>query len=362
MKHFCVLPWVGQETQWSLKSTHCCLLKKPYDIEKIKNQMIAGERPEECHRCWALEDQGLTSDRQLKNAALDYYWDKNIEDIFKMAQNNQLNDVLMLKLITSYTCNATCVSCNSSASSSWYQLEQKMSSNFPIRSYSFIDISEVKKNVDFKKLVALSLIGGEPLYEKKNFDLLEHILDLGNKSIFISVVTNGSVPLSSRQKHILSQFKNLNFSVSIDGTERVFEYMRYPLKWNELLANLKFFSELTDNISSNYTLSNLNVLYHNQTVKWFNDNNIPYANNPIMWPTWLRPHSLPESVKQILKTQLNSVDYQTYVAGANSSHDDQNYIKLCKEIYKQDQAKGIKIVDYLPELCAIAPELGRPVL
>lgn len=362
MKHFCVLPWVGHEISWSLNPTHCCLLNKPYDIEKIKNQMLADQRPEECQCCWTLEDQYLTSDRQLKNAALDYYWDKNIEDIFKMAQNNQLNDVLMLKLITSYTCNATCVSCNSSSSSSWYPLEQKMSGNFPIRSYSFIDIAEVKKNVDFKKLVALSLIGGEPLYEKKNFDLLEHILDLGNKSIFISVVTNGSVPLSSRQKHVLSQFKNLNFSVSIDGTERVFEYMRYPLQWNELLTNLKFFKEITDNISSNYTLSNLNVLYHNETVKWFNDNKIPYANNPIMRPSWLRPHSLPESVKQVLKTKLNSVDYQTYIHKGNQDQDNQNYTKLCEEIYKQDQAKGINIIDYLPELCAIAPKLGKPIL
>lgn len=362
MKHFCVLPWVGQEIQWHLKATHCCLLSKPYNIDRIKNQMLAGERPAECQKCWSLEDQGLTSDRQLKNSALDYYWNKDIEDIVKLAQNNQLNDVLMLKLFTSYTCNATCVSCDSASSSSWHQLEQKMNKHFPIRTYNFIDIDAVKKDIDFKKLVALSLIGGEPLYEKKNFDLLEHILELGNTSIFISMVTNGSVALTDRQKRVLSQFKNLNFSLSIDGTGPVFEYMRYPLKWDDLLTNLKFFREFTDNVSSNYTLSNLNVLYHNESVEWFNKNNLPYANNPIMWPTWLRPHSLPNSVKQVLKTKLNSVDYQTYVAGTNSSHDDQNYVKLCKEVYKQDQAKGIKIVDYLPELCAIVPELGQPVL
>jgi MoaA/NifB/PqqE/SkfB family radical SAM enzyme len=54
----------------------------------------------------------------------------------------------------------------------------------------------------------LSLLGGEPLYEKKNFDLLEYILDLGNNDMFISIVTNGSVVLTDRQKRIFSKFKN----------------------------------------------------------------------------------------------------------------------------------------------------------
>lgn len=362
MKHFCVLPWVGQEIAWNKETTHCCLLTAPYSIEKIKNQMLAGERPEECHRCWKLEDQGLTSDRQIKNAALDYYWHKNIEDVFAMAQNKQLNDVLMLKLFTSYTCNATCVSCNSRSSSSWYQLDQKTNDSFPIRSYKFIDINQVKKSANFNKLLTLTLMGGEPLYEKKNFDLLEHILELGNKSIFISLTTNGSVALSARQKSVLSQFKNLNFNLSIDGTGRVFEYMRYPLQWNNLLTNLKFFRELTDNISATYTLSNLNILYHNETVKWFQDNHIPYSINPVVQPTWLRTHALPDPVKLVLKNKLSDCDYQTYVVGVNASHDKQNYIKLCKEVYKQDQVKNISIVNYLHELCEIAPELGKPVL
>jgi sulfatase maturation enzyme AslB (radical SAM superfamily) len=196
----------------------------------------------------------------------------------------------------------------------------------------------------------LSLIGGEPLYEKKNFDLLEHIIELGNSNVFLSMVTNGSVELTTRQKQVLSKFKNINFSVSIDGTESVFEYLRFPLKWTDLGCNLDFFREITDNISANYTLSNLNILYHNQTTEWFDKNNIVYSVNPIYTPAWLQPRALPESIKKVLKQQLSATDYNTFIGPIHTDQDQQNFQKMLEQTKIQDIAKKIKMEDYLPEL------------
>jgi sulfatase maturation enzyme AslB (radical SAM superfamily) len=256
----------------------------------------------------------------------------------------------MLNLLTSYTCNATCISCNSGSSSKWGELEQQIDPSKPQRKYKFIDLDYVKQKVDFKNLKMLSLIGGEPLYEKKNFDILEHLIELGNDQVFLSMVTNGSVALTDKQKRILSQFKNINFSVSIDGTGPVFEYLRFPLKWNDLTRNLEFFKEISDNISSNYSLSNLNVLYHNQTVEWFDKNNMVYSVNPIYTPAWLQTRALPITVKQILKQQLNPVDYNTFIGPIHTDIDQSNYQMMLKQIEIQDTAKKIKMSDYLPEL------------
>ena len=349
MNTFCVLPWLGREINWNNNETHCCLLPKSYDIDSIKNTMLAGGKPPECQKCWNLEDQGLKSDRIVKNSALDFYWDRDLPFIYEDVKNG-LDEILMLKLLTSYTCNATCISCNSGSSSKWGELEQQIDPSKPQQKYKFIDLDYVKQKVDFKNLKMLSLIGGEPLYEKKNFDILEHLIELGNDQVFLSMVTNGSVALTTKQKRILSRFKNINFSVSIDGTGPVFEYLRFPLKWKDLTCNLAFFNEITDNISSNYSLSNLNILYHNQTVDWFDKNNMVYSVNPIYTPSWLQTRALPTTVKQILKQRLNSVDYNTFVGPIHADIDQSNYQTMLKQIKIQDTAKKIKMSDYLPEL------------
>jgi organic radical activating enzyme len=346
---FCVLPWYGKEINWNGYNTHCCLLPTHYNVEKIKAEMLRGEKPIECQKCWHLESKGLKSDRQVKNETLDWVADRDLQYIKQDAEDNKA-ETLMLKLLTSYTCNAMCVSCNEHASSSWYQLKKKMFEIVPEKKYKFVDIDAVKQEINFKNLKMLSLIGGEPLYEKKNFELLEHLLELGNNSVFLSLVTNGSVSLNDRQKTILSKFKNINFSLSIDGTERVFEYLRYPLKWDDLLNNLKFFRDITDNVSSNYTISNLNVAYHNRTVDWFNKEKIIFSNNIIYKPEWLQPKVLPLNVREYLKNTLNTIDYDTFIGSPNEEFCKTMFDKFLIEIKKQDTAKEINLKDYLPEL------------
>ena len=352
MDTFCVLPWFGREINWNQREKHCCLLPDKYNIEKIKAEMLEGIKPVECKKCWNLESQGLKSDRQLKNSTLDWAWNRDLQFIKQDAEQGK-NSILMLKLLTSYTCNATCVSCSDLSSSSWSQLNHRMNPTIPIQRSTFVDIELIKQKVNFKELKMLSLQGGEPLYEKKNFELLEHLLELGNNTVFLSMVTNGSVALTDQQKKILSKFKNMNFCVSIDGTGPVFEYLRFPLKWQDLLDNLTFFRQVTDNVSSNYTLSNLNVLYHNQTVEWFNQNKILYSNNPIYWPTWLQPRALPQHIKQHLKNMLSEVDFRTYIGTEHTDTDQQNWGKFLLQINKQDTAKGIKWQEYLPELAEL---------
>jgi hypothetical protein len=346
---FCVLPWFGKELNWEDYNTHCCLLPTGYNVEKIKKEMLSGKKPTECNKCWHLESNGITSDRQLKNSTLDWVLDKDLELIKNDAEKGN-TETIMLKLITSYTCNAMCVSCGPRSSSSWYQLEKKMFDIVPERKYKFIDIEAVKQQINFKNLKMLSLIGGEPLYEKKNFDLLEYMLDIGNDKVFLSMVTNGSVSLTDHQKRILSKFKNVNFSVSIDGTEQVFEYVRYPLKWSDLTNNLTFFREITDNVSSNYTISNLNVIYHNETVNWFNKEKIIFSNNIVYNPAWLHPKVLPLNVKEYLKNTLSDVDYRTLIGNDNQESQQDKFERFKVEIKKQDTAKGINLKNYLPKL------------
>lgn len=344
--YFCVLPFFGYE-YYSAGGSHCCLLPKDYDINTIRNDMLNGVRTDACQACWNLEDSGLPSDRHLKNAAFDYYWDRDIRYIEEDARQGNFKP-LLIKYSTSNKCNATCVTCGPGASSSWAKLNKVIN----IKPDSDSLMNQTYRDLNFRELVGLTLLGGEPLYEKHNFYILEKLIENHNDKCFIQITTNGSVILSEEHKKLLNKFKNISIGLSIDGVGPVFEYMRYPLKWKKLLENLEFFRTLTDNISANYCISNINVLYHQQTIDWFKSQNMPFHYNPVINPAYFASTSLPLSVKQKILSQFrDSKDLKHLLGNPHTSQDDTNFELAMKEITRQDGLKKINIADYLPELC-----------
>lgn len=347
--YFCVLPFFGYEYRPQPdSSTHCCLLPKHYKIDDIQKSILAGERSEFCTACWKLEDAGLISDRKLKNSTLDFYWDRDIELIEDEVKQGKYK-TLMVKTVTSNTCNSTCVTCNSIFSTAWAPLEKKIGI-IPHKPITMTK-EDILSNLNFKELISLNFIGGEPLYEKLNFYILESLLEHDNNNCFIQITTNGSVRLSDYQKKLLKKFKNLNFNLSIDGIEKVFEYMRFPLKWNDMTENLEFFKTQTDNVSVSYTISNLNVLYHSDTTDWFKENNLNYNLNTVIGPSHFRPTALPKNVKEkLLEKNSKTKDLAFFIGKEHTVRDDNDFIKMLSIIKQQDQVKGISIKDYLPEL------------
>jgi sulfatase maturation enzyme AslB (radical SAM superfamily) len=336
--YFCVLPFFGAEYTPLGFTTPCCLLPNDTNIKQLQTEMLAGQRSVACQKCWALEDQGKTSDRQLKNSAFDFYKDRDIRFIEKDCHEENFS-LQILKLYTSNLCNSTCVTCGSDASSAWATL--KKVKTFEIISQDQLDL------IPYKDLVMLSFVGGEPLVEKKNFDILEQLISIGNTDCFISLTTNGSIQLNQKQQTILKQFKNLNICLSIDGIEKRFEYIRYPLKWNILLENIDFFKSINIDLFVSYTISNLNIFYYNETVDWFNKQELRHNHNLVTYPSHFSVNALPEKIKLELKQEL---------FGQHSADDDANFSLFLKEIQQQDQLKNISIKDYLPEFYELIKE------
>lgn len=344
--YFCVLPFFGYEF-WPVNNTHCCLLPKNYNIDVLRKSIIDGKRSDYCSKCWNLEDNGLQSDRVLKNAALDFYWDRDIKLIEEDVKQGKYKP-LMIKNITSNTCNSTCVTCNSYHSTAWAPLEKRLNI-IPCEPRSMTQ-DDITKNLNFKELLSLNLLGGEPLYEKLNFYIIEQLLAHGNDKCFIQLTTNGSVILSESNKELLKKFKNINFNISIDGIGPIFEYMRFPLKWKDAMDNLDFFRSITNNVSVSYTISNLNVLYHHNTIDWFKKEHLNYHFNPVDEPKHFRPSALPKIVKEeIFKKYGHTKDLTYFIGGQHTDDDDTDFAKMLDIISKQDVVKGISYKDYLPE-------------
>lgn len=340
---FCVLPFYGMELP---KKTTCCLLPADHDLAQIKQDMLNNRRNPACNNCWKLEDAGFQSDRLIKNANLDFYFNQDLSSLFAQCQQGK-NATVHYKIDTSNTCNSTCVTCSSFLSSLWGQLESR-NGVVPNQNWSLL-FDQVSDDIDFDQAKSIGFRGGEPLLSATNFKILQQLIEHKNTDCFINFTTNGSIELTQKQKDILAQFSNINMCFSIDGLGPVFEYLRYPLKWNQILKNIEYYKTQNINVSASFTVSNLNVLYFNEIVDWFDQHQIRYLVNPVYNPEHFAISALPESLKTIVQQKLNNTKINNLLS-THSEKDNVNYQKFRTEIARQDSWKGISIKDYLPEL------------
>ena len=344
--YFCVLPFFSFEISHKLKKNiYCCRLSQKTDITRVQEAILRQERSPDCAACWRLEDQGLQSERQIHNSTFDHYAGRDIEEVEQSVRQGNYGPQI-IKIATSNLCNGTCVTCGSTSSSAWAALEGK-----PIQ-YEILPETKTD-HIDWSKIVQLSFVGGEPLLEKRNFKILQRLIDLGNTNCFISLVTNGSCELTPAQFDILSKFANLNICLSIDGTESVFEYTRYPLDWSKLLYNLEKFKSITSNLSVSCMISNLNIYHYDNIIDFFKQENLNYMCKQIEYPEIYAPGNLPAEFKQ--QVLANNPKYADEVESFLNygTYSNELFKSFCEELARQDQLKGIALEQYLPELAQV---------
>jgi sulfatase maturation enzyme AslB (radical SAM superfamily) len=336
MDTFCVLPWFSVELP---SNSPCCLLPSNTDIDQVKKDLLSDVKSPACARCWAIESEGLKSKRQFENEFLDYKLDRDLELLKQDCSALSISPVLY-QITTSNLCNQACVSCNSNASTKWAEIEKRMSM-VPAKTFT---IELEKQNVNYATARRISLLGGEPFFDSKTFEILENLVNNNNTDCAVSLVTNGSITLKDRHLELLSKFTDLNICISVDGVGPVFEYLRWPAKWSTLVNNIKFFQTITKNISISYTISSLNLFYYNQTINWFNEQGLKYNHNIVSVPNWLSPGSMPVELKQLLTDNLFAEQW------INRTGNEISLQEFSDKISAQDTAKRINIKDYLPEI------------
>lgn len=344
IKTFCVLPFYGKE----YPTQHvCCLMTRHDTVDRVRQDMLNNRRAPECSQCWKNEDNGLISDRMIKNRTFDFYRKKDITELFAECKSSQ-NKIQHYKIDSSNICNAACVTCDGGSSSLWlkYEKEHKITTH---KVWS-IDIEDPVLKIDFRSATCIGFRGGEPTLSKTNFKILEQLIKTQNTDCFISFTTNGAFDLTEYQLGLLKQFKNINFCFSIDGIGKVFEYLRYPLSWDKILKNLELCQQHNILTNVSYTLSNINIFYYKQTTDWFDQHGLEYLVNPVYSPSWFRPAALSQQVKDLISN--NSLVASNFLASHNVN-DIRDFELMKQEIIKQDLWKGISIADYLPEFAEL---------
>jgi radical SAM protein with 4Fe4S-binding SPASM domain len=188
----------------------------------IRNKIKNGEWHNMCEYCKNVEDRGGVSERNPNPTVF----------------NDEKFHLKEIDLRWSNTCNLSCNYCNSLFSSKWAIINnEKINQNKEHSELSLINF--VKENNE--TLSNVLLLGGEPLLQKQNIELLSNIADS-----HIQVLTNLSIDLRNNKIfEILKNKNNINWNISFETVKERFEYVRHGASWETFLNNLRTVSEIT---------------------------------------------------------------------------------------------------------------------
>ena len=279
-----------------------------------------------CNTCHSREEDGLASQR-INWKTNERWWNGDLWDSidFKNATTN--NKIYHLFLNTSNLCNFKCRMCNSLYSNSWINDDELLRQNgFSRHHYS--DHTKNKNDLmtfvtnllpKLNELRMITVTGGEPFMNNDLLDVFD-VLDQAGilKNIRLSITTNGSL-LTEEHLLRLRKAKEVNINISIDGTGKLFEYMRSAgqCTWEEITAKIDMLCQFR-NEHTNFLFSpNASYqIYNMLNVKEFYDWAESIINRPNEWiefrllthPECLHVAVAPEHIKQQALQQLNYVE------------------------------------------------------
>ena len=294
------------------------------DLEQLRNNHANNIRDPLCKSCWDDEDNGIESYRQRFHDANKFNMDQAIASIENKTYHN---GPLVLYLKNGNICNLQCRICGPKDSFSWIPEAKQHVDNYPNEiEGTMMNMEPYKKNwttsqlVDLLKwndtVIRIDHFGGEALTNPQVLRYLEMLIEEGvAHKITLYFNTNASRVPNNEWWHILSQFKGIDFQLSLDGIEKQFEYQRHPAKWENVLNFREWIKEKSNTMPIRYgiiiTVNNMNVWYLPETVDYF----MRYKKQEVIrhHPEYLsHPHILKRLVQLEDYIYINSVYFPNY--------------------------------------------------
>ncbi len=370
-KTFCILPWVHLSTRPDGQMRVCCtanassvgktndkigggnvgILKdeegRPNNLnvsdflsswnstymKNVRTQMLNGEEPPSCRKCYEEERAGHNSKRMWETR----YWTERI-DLDELLAETQSDGTIPPKLRYidlrfGTKCQLACIMCSPHDSSGWikewqaiyptienqkvkeiWQWENKGSingssynwhKNNPVFWEQFYDQIPHMKQLYFA--------GGEALIIDEHYAILEECIKRGYASEMEIRYNSNAVEWREDLFDLWKHFKIVRFHYSVDSIFEMNEYIRYPSKWartEEVFHILD--TQTSDNVEVTIAcaVNALNIFYIPDFLKWklqqgfkkinmypFGAGGINY--HFVYWPPYLNVKVLPQWFKDL---------------------------------------------------------------
>jgi organic radical activating enzyme len=259
-------------------------------MQQLRQQFLAGEKPQTCRKCWNEERAGRTSKRmhtldRMKHMGITSEWTADAKPL------------MFLDLKLGNICNLKCRICGSWSSSQFaaeeisvlpqeekkksYAYQMIKAGNWPVENNQFWNqIDLCLDNIRY-----IEFTGGEPFMIGEHFDMLQGIVDRGIAGqVEIHYNTNGTI-FPKNAEEIWQHFKTVEIAFSIDDIGERFEYQRTNAKWDSVQENIEKFFKLKRYLPSIIqlqvctTINIFNIRYLDQVAQW----NATHAFNFVYW-------------------------------------------------------------------------------
>jgi len=273
---FCILPFIQQFVDTDNRILPCCIGNRKNvgpeyrDVQSfnsdylkgIRRKMLYSVKPDACSVCWSNEEKGINSKRIKVNKQFED-WKYIVNGSGYMSTLPQYYD-----LRPGNVCNLKCVMCNPRVSSKWIEdNELALEPYEKTIKFSSEQIDEILDSANTIK--RLQLAGGEPFYMPSVKRLLQGIVDnKHSKNIDLQITTNLTI-LDDNILQLLESFRKIVITISVDGINKVGEYIRFPLKWKSFEDNLdKLLQQQQIHTAVNITKSQLNAEHIDTVLDW----------------------------------------------------------------------------------------------
>ena len=233
-----------RDTGWKFKSIWnsdnlADLLSGQPHVE-LRNDIEIDHKHSFCDRCWVSEDNGGESYRNMWN------------NIFPEPQREIRIEYVEFTL--GNKCNIQCRMCNPWSSSMWADdiYKNPQLDFWETAPHLNKDRFEWYDTPQFDKIFAeilptlkhVNMLGGEPLFNSKYYEILQHIIDSGRAKDITVQFNSNMLAIQDKVFELWKHFKNIHINMSCDGVEGVNEYVRWPGKWKKWERNLNRVFEL----------------------------------------------------------------------------------------------------------------------
>jgi MoaA/NifB/PqqE/SkfB family radical SAM enzyme len=209
--------------------------------------------PDECIRCKVSENEGKESIRQFS--------EKQHEELYNIRK-----DYLIIGGVLDNICNSACQHCN-----------PHLSTKFGAIANNKIGVDNTDKFYDFpqERILKLDINGGEPTASPNYKTLLEH----PPKNVrYIRINTNGSLRIDV--KSLLERDIDVTITMSLDGIDKVHDYLRWPVTWKTWLKQFNYYNKFKNekfHLDLWSTISALNLQDFNNIKKFTEDKKVNWA-------------------------------------------------------------------------------------
>ena len=214
-------------------------------------------------------------------------------------------------------------------------------------------------------LRTLKIIGGEPLIMKKQYELLDALIECGqSKHIKIKYQTNLTKTKSGDHNifDYIPHFELVNVVVSIDGVGKYNDYLRRRSSYKEIVQNIDLMNKYPNvKIDLNAIVTIPGVLRLYELFEFYK--NRPDLNDMNWWmiydPKAMRVHNLPQELKDMILPYYRKYPEAHDIVKALEKESDSDYDFHAVIKYLLDRDKHYKGTKWEMHLFDVFPELER---